>query len=806
MGGSLHVRKRFTKTQKDVLENIGGGEGMPRSVRPDGYHLLYAGIFSAIVLTGAGRLIGIAELTATHMLAAAAVLALCAGIQCLTVKGRLVCSLLAAVFLGVVIAAFGVRQCGLFLRSFLWWLSGGNDWTAEWRLWYELLTAAFIILLCYGLQFFLARHLVIKALTADVLVSLLLFCLLTEWEISHTGVTLALCYLVMVYAEWIQREWKKVREGDRKRYMLWLMPFVALYFVLLLCMPAPEKPYEWQFVRDTYSHLSASFIGLTQRFMGDGGDDFDTTLSGFSEDGALQEAVQENDMEIMTILGADSLVTNVYLTGRIYDTFDGNGWLQTYHETDDGERSTFWDARQTQEAARAYEAAYLRDYLAVTHLQIRYRYFRTASLFVPLKTRSIEMPREQEFYFLDGDNLLFREKRGYGTVYDVEYYQINAGADSFDRFLRAAARIGTSPTGAADTVSEDGAVAGRDAVGIDAARQQRVYEVYTEDVALSDRTRQYLEELTADAQDPLEKLRRMEGMLSSFTYTKQPGKLPEGIEDGGDFLDFFLLEGREGYCMHFATAFVLLARAQGMPARYVQGFCVPIHDQGEISVYGDMAHAWPEVYFDGAGWIPFEPTPGYGQIRYTPWETEEGDGSIAASYGQPSQVTDGEAAVAIVSGEDVTAAEAEKEAGPGVERLLTVLWYAVLAVCLAGGIILALQRIVRCAHYRRLDVTGKFRMEIAANLRVLGFLGLRRKEGETLQEFRERAVQAEILRAYGRRCDLQCITDYEEILYGEKAARQESLEIAVREQKELLAVLRERKKWRYFLFWLRMTL
>ena len=73
-------------------------------------------------------------------------------------------------------------------------------------------------------------------------------------------------------------------------------------------------------------------------------------------------------------------------------------------------------------------------------------------------------------------------------------------------------------------------------------------------------------------------------------------------------------------------------------------------------------------------------------------------------------------------------------------------------------------------------MTGKFRMEIAVNLRALGLLGLRRGEGETLQEFRERAESL---------CALQCINDYEEILYGEKAAGQEMLETAVRERKEL---------------------
>ncbi len=136
-------------------------------------------------------------------------------------------------------------------------------------------------------------------------------------------------------------------------------------------------------------------------------------------------------------------------------------------------------------------------------------------------------------------------------------------------------------------------------------------------------------------------------------------------------------------------------------------------------------------------------------------------------------------------------------AGAQALRFLAVFGYAALAVCVTGSGILALQQAIRRRHYRRMDVTGQFRMEIAVVVRALGFLGLRREEGETLQEFRERAAQGDSVKIL---CALQCISDYEEILYGEKAAEQEMLQTVVRERQELLAALRERKKWRYVLF------
>lgn len=73
------------------------------------------------------------------------------------------------------------------------------------------------------------------------------------------------------------------------------------------------------------------------------------------------------------------------------------------------------------------------------------------------------------------------------------------------------------------------------------------------------------------------------------------------------------LEDRVGYCEQFAAAFVAMARSQGVPSRVAVGFTPGVQRQsGVYVVQGRHAHAWPEVWFDGLGWVPFEPTPGRG--------------------------------------------------------------------------------------------------------------------------------------------------------------------------------------------------
>ena len=82
---------------------------------------------------------------------------------------------------------------------------------------------------------------------------------------------------------------------------------------------------------------------------------------------------------------------------------------------------------------------------------------------------------------------------------------------------------------------------------------------------------------------------------------------------GTDELEAFLREdtGRVGYCEQFATAMAVMARALDIPSRVAVGFLTPDRIGPDTFVYSahDL-HAWPELYFPGAGWVLFDPTPG----------------------------------------------------------------------------------------------------------------------------------------------------------------------------------------------------
>ena len=89
-----------------------------------------------------------------------------------------------------------------------------------------------------------------------------------------------------------------------------------------------------------------------------------------------------------------------------------------------------------------------------------------------------------------------------------------------------------------------------------------------------------------------------------FEYTLQAPP-----DHGSDAIEDFL-RVRRGYCVHFASTMAVMARAEGIPARVAVGFLPGEQvSPGTWQVTRRDAHAWPELYFEGVGWVAFEPTP-----------------------------------------------------------------------------------------------------------------------------------------------------------------------------------------------------
>ena len=79
---------------------------------------------------------------------------------------------------------------------------------------------------------------------------------------------------------------------------------------------------------------------------------------------------------------------------------------------------------------------------------------------------------------------------------------------------------------------------------------------------------------------------------------------------GRNAVDEFLFDTREGFCEHFASSFVVLMRAAGVPARVVTGYAGGYRNPigGYWLVRNSDAHAWAEIWLAGRGWVRMDPT------------------------------------------------------------------------------------------------------------------------------------------------------------------------------------------------------
>ncbi|MGC1209455.1 MAG: DUF3488 and transglutaminase-like domain-containing protein [Ornithinimicrobium sp.] len=118
------------------------------------------------------------------------------------------------------------------------------------------------------------------------------------------------------------------------------------------------------------------------------------------------------------------------------------------------------------------------------------------------------------------------------------------------------------------------------------------------------------QEILGGETDPLEVGRLLQSHFrtSDYTYSLELAPNVDGVSD--DPITQFL-STRQGYCVQFSTAMVMMARANGIPARMAVGFLPgELQDDGVRRVIASDAHTWPELYIDGLGWTRFEPTPG----------------------------------------------------------------------------------------------------------------------------------------------------------------------------------------------------
>lgn len=126
-------------------------------------------------------------------------------------------------------------------------------------------------------------------------------------------------------------------------------------------------------------------------------------------------------------------------------------------------------------------------------------------------------------------------------------------------------------------------------------------------------------EVAASAETNYERAIVLQEFFRSGEFEYSEDAPVDGDYDGTgmDIIATFLAE-RSGYCVHYATSMASMARTLGIPSRVALGFLPgspsPLGGDTDYTVSIHDLHAWPELFFDGVGWVQFEPTPGRGEL------------------------------------------------------------------------------------------------------------------------------------------------------------------------------------------------
>jgi len=196
-----------------------------------------------------------------------------------------------------------------------------------------------------------------------------------------------------------------------------------------------------------------------------------------------------------------------------------------------------------------------------------------------------------------------------------------------------------------------------------------------------------------------------------FTYSLE--RAPQGT--GNETLAGFLSpDGRVGYCEQFASAMAVMARVLDIPARVAVGFLRPSEVADGVWEYSSHdLHAWPELYFEGAGWVRFEPTPARraGTVPDYSRVPVGGDIDEPSSAPSTSAAPGGPSASPTPSTDTTRPTEAAKPAradaagdGSGGSAALRIAVGVVLLVAVLA-LLMAAPRAVR-AHLRRRRLSG----------------------------------------------------------------------------------------------------
>ena len=602
---------------------------------------------------------------------------------------------------------------------------------------------------------------------------------------APTCTMLLITVLVTVIRE-VQQFWKKEGDTDGRRHVVSILPFIILIALFVVSGPTREEPYDWPIAHRLWQLAKDTATKIGQYFSSE--DDLARRIGFSFENPTLAAKLSGNaDSEsLFTVSFTRKETPAINLGACGYNEFDGKTWSNSVGNDIIGRRQPF-DYIESLGYMNMKGSDTVSDHMHVYNISVTYSNLNTKYTILPTKyldslTKGALFDTVPEC----GDTVFEDGQRGIGTYYGFGACVLNK---NHTKFIELMADTGKP-------LPEDVWVHSVDEICL-LNKPEFPYEDYLSyiesirrnyycEVNVSPELRTKLDTLYDGCESDYEKMIRLEAVLSRLKYSTSPGIIPEEVDSPEAFLDWFMLKNPRGYCNYFATVMVLLARAEGLPARYVEGFHVPPSSNGGTEVSNLNAHSWVEIYFEGFGFVSFDPTPGISHESVWQTTSERLEYLSSLSKGTLEAFTTG-----WESDEDPALLPVEEE--PTGPSLALILIPTLMCALLFPAVIILYKIIIR-HRFNKLSVDEKAVSLCHSNMRLLRFLGAKPAHGETLHEFAGREkedIPAGLV---------DFISLYEVISYSDKTVGNDMLSALVRSNRDLSSYASGKRRIAYFFY------
>ena len=431
-------------------------------------------------------------------------------------------------------------------------------------------------------------------------------------------------------------------------------------------------------------------------------DPFSISMSGYNNsESKLGGDIVINEEEVLHAVGDGP----IYLRGSVKVNYLGDRWTKEF-------RDYLETGSIVEEKISYYEEVAENEELNI--LEIRPIKEMTSHLFNSIYTRDMTISNNLALLFYDEKYDVFTSNKTVTNDYFITYFE--------EERVRAHLAEVASPL----------------------ARDEAFLANYEEYLQISDtittRTMDLVFEIIEPTMSNQEKAQALTDYLkTNYTYTLEPGDLPEGE----DFVDYFLFENPEGYCVYFGTALSNMLRIAGVPTRYVEGFKMAEEtDGGRFIVRNSDAHAWTEVLIDEENdiWQIYDATGTPRELIFNE-ETEE-----TPTEGE-EPVEDPETPVEEEEDPDNPQPEDEVEETPEErqERVSRNILFGVISALL---LLFALRVAYRKYRIHQMMKSASLKPYFREVNRGLSFMYYSRKQGETYLEMADRIRDDELRESY----------------------------------------------------------